>query len=155
MKLRDASLQVYEKNSFTHSLSCILPSFSQNASRLLLRKSVRVQFLSAESSVNCNLPVQSRFIWANYLHVEYLILRSLECSFCQIEILRFLSYKGFCSVFWYILFFIKTSVLYLGDNNFLFWHLYQIHTFNNNLNEEGMITSYMMCANSFMIEMLL
>ena len=35
--------------------------------------------------------------------------------------------------------------------NFLFCHLYQIHTFNNNLNEEGMITS----ANFFMIKMLL
>ena len=65
MKLRDASLQVYEKNSFTHLLSCILPSFSQNASRLLFRRgfeSVRAQFLSAESSIACNLPVQSQFI---------------------------------------------------------------------------------------------
>ena len=33
-------------------------------------------------------------------------------------------------------------ILHHGDNNFLFWHLYQIHTFNNNLNEEGMITSH-------------
>ena len=31
MKLRDASLQVYEKNSFTYPPSCILPSFSRNA----------------------------------------------------------------------------------------------------------------------------
>ena len=35
------------------------------------------------------------------------------------------------------------------------WHLYQIHTFNNNLHEEGMITSHLMCANFFMIKMLL
>ena len=64
MKLLDTSLQVYEKNSFTDPLSCILPSFSQNASRLPLPKrvfeSVRVQFLSAESSITCNLPAQSR-----------------------------------------------------------------------------------------------
>ena len=31
-------LQVNEKNSFTHTTSCILPSFSQNTSRLLLPK---------------------------------------------------------------------------------------------------------------------
>ena len=34
-------------------------------------------------------------------------------------------------------------VLNHGDNNFLFWHLYQIHTFNNNLNDEGMIVELM------------
>ena len=38
MKLRDANLQVNEKNSFTNRPSCILPSFSKNASRLLLPK---------------------------------------------------------------------------------------------------------------------
>ena len=38
MELRDANLQVYEKNSFPYPLSCILPSFSENASRLLLPK---------------------------------------------------------------------------------------------------------------------
>ena len=38
MNLQDCNLQVYEKNSFTHPPSCILPSFSQNASRLLLLK---------------------------------------------------------------------------------------------------------------------
>ena len=38
MKLRDANLQVNEKNSFTNCPSCILPSFSKNASRLLLPK---------------------------------------------------------------------------------------------------------------------
>ena len=43
-------------------------------------------------------------------------------------------------------------ILHHGDNNFFFWHLYQIHTFNNNLNEEGMITSHLMRANFFMIK---
>ena len=38
MKLRDANLQVNEENSFTHPSSCILPSFSQNTSWLLLPK---------------------------------------------------------------------------------------------------------------------
>ena len=88
MNLRDDSLQVYDKSSFTHPLSCILSSFSQNKSRLLLPKrlwSVRAQFLLVESSITCNLPVQSRFIQVNYLHVKYSIWRSLECSFCQIN----------------------------------------------------------------------
>ena len=47
-------------------------------------------------------------------------------------------------------------MLHHGDNNFLFWHLYQIHTFNNNLNEEGMITSHLMRANlyyNFMLQL--
>ena len=35
----------------------------------------------------------------------------------------------------------KVIVLHHGDN-FLFWHLYQIHTFMNNLNDEEMITSH-------------
>ena len=38
MKLRDANLQVYEKNPFTCSPSCVVPPFSKNASRLLLPK---------------------------------------------------------------------------------------------------------------------
>ena len=38
MKLRDANLQTYKKNYFTHPPWCILLSFSQNASRLLLPK---------------------------------------------------------------------------------------------------------------------
>ena len=46
-------------------------------------------------------------------------------------------------------------ILHHGDNNFLFWYLYQIRTFNNNLNKEGMITSHLICANSFMIKILL
>ena len=38
-------------------------------------------------------------------------------------------------------------VLNRVDNTFssLFWHLYQIDTFNNNLNNEEMIASHMMC----------
>ena len=56
-------------------------------------------------------------------------------------------------MFWYVFFYQNLIILHHGDNNFLFWHLYQIHTFNNNLNEEGMITSHLMCANFFMIKM--
>ena len=35
MKLRDANLQVNEKNSFTHPPPCVLPSFSYTSARLL------------------------------------------------------------------------------------------------------------------------
>ena len=38
MKLRDANLQVNKKNSFTNPPSGIWPSFSKNASRLILPK---------------------------------------------------------------------------------------------------------------------
>ena len=57
-------------------------------------------------------------------------------------------------MFWYVLFY-KNLIIILpnGDNNFLFWHLYQIHTFNNNLHEEGVITSHLMCANFFLINL--
>ena len=41
MKLRDANLQLSEKNSLKHPSSCVLPSFSQNASRLLLLERLR------------------------------------------------------------------------------------------------------------------
>ena len=44
-------------------------------------------------------------------------------------------------------------ILHHGDKNFLFWHLNQIHIFNNNLNEKGMITSHLMCADFFMINL--
>ena len=45
-------------------------------------------------------------------------------------------------------------ILHHGDTNFLFWHLYQIHTFINNLYDEGMITSHLMCANFVMKKVL-
>ena len=55
-----AASEVYEKSSFTYSFSCILLSFSKNASRLLLPRgfeSVRAKFLSglqAKGSARCN-----------------------------------------------------------------------------------------------------
>ena len=68
MKLRDANLQVNEKNSFTNRPSCILPSFSKNASRLLLPKRLlkvrEKKFFQKKraESATCNLPVELRFI---------------------------------------------------------------------------------------------
>ena len=90
MKLRDANLQVNEKNSFTNPPSCILPSFSKNASRLLLPKRLLkvckqnfFQKKRAKNSVTCNLPVELGFIYVNFLHVEYGVWLCLEYGFCQ------------------------------------------------------------------------
>ena len=44
-------------------------------------------------------------------------------------------------MFSYVLSYKKEIVLYHDDNNFLFWNLCQIHTFNNDLNDEEMIAS--------------
>ena len=38
----------------------------------------------------------------------------------------------------------KVIALHHGDNNFLFWHLCQIHSFSNNLNDEEKITSQLL-----------
>ena len=62
MKLRDANLQVNEKNYFTHPPSCTLSSFSKNTSRLLLPRSLwkraNTIFFRKYKRVTCNLPVQ-------------------------------------------------------------------------------------------------
>ena len=82
------------------------------------------------------------------LNISFDVL--LSAVFVKLESFVSCNIKLF-AVFRYMLFFIKTIILHHGDNNFLFWHLYQFHVFNNNLNEE----SHLMCANSFMIKMLL
>ena len=53
MKLRDANLQVNEKNSFSHLPSCIWPSLSQNTHGQFSRKdfeSEPAQFFSGSIS---------------------------------------------------------------------------------------------------------
>ena len=50
-------------------------------------------------------------------------------------------------MFWYALFYKNLIALNHGDNNFLFYFLfYDIHTFNNNFNDEEMIASHLMCV---------
>ena len=90
MKLRDANRQVNEENSFTNPPSCILPSFSKNASRLLLPKRLLkvceqnfFQKKRAKSSVTCNLPVEFDSSEVKFLHVEYGVWFCLEYGFCQ------------------------------------------------------------------------
>ena len=65
MKLRDASLQVDEENSSHILFHVFYFHFLRMYHDYFFRRvfeSVRVQLLSAESSITCNLPVQSRFI---------------------------------------------------------------------------------------------
>ena len=138
---------------FHISSSCILALFSQNASILLLPKRLwkcsstiffgkyksKVEFLvvylfnydSSKSTSSC-------WLWHS-------VWSSLEYSFYQINwnssflaiICRLQGHPSFCSVFWYVLFYKKVTVLqHGGDNNFLYWHLYEIGTFNINLNDE-------------------
>ena len=91
----------------------------------------------------------------NFLHFEYGIWRFLEDSFCQINFISsFLAipYKDYRNILPFALcsdmFFFHKNLIVLdhGDNNFIFWHLYQICTFNNNFNDEGMITFHLMCV---------
>ena len=104
MKFRDANLQVHEKNSFTNPPLCVLPSYSQNKSRLLLPKR----------------------LWKCEQDYKNILLITL----C------------FDTYFFYK----NLIVLHHDGKSFLFWHLCQIHTFNKNLNDEEMTTSYLMCV---------
>ena len=53
---------------------------------------------------------------------------------------------SFCSVYWYELFYKNLTVLHYGDNNLLFWDMHQIHTFSNNLKDEGTRTTHLLCT---------
>ena len=81
MKLRDANLQVYEKNSFTDPPSRVLPSFSKNASGLILPKrlfeSVRAQFFFRKYKRKVMLLVIYLF---NYDSSKSVNLLHVECS---------------------------------------------------------------------------
>ena len=53
--------------------------------------------------------------------------------------------------------FVSRNIKFLAlcfDMYFFIKSFYEIHTFSNNLNEEGMITSHLMCANFFIIKIL-
>ena len=126
-----------KKNSFTHSLSCILPSFSRNASRLLL-----LLFNHDSSKTTIFM-----------LNMSFDVL--LSAVFVKLESFVSCNIKLFALCFDGYFFLLKLNYSPSWWYNFLFWHLYQIHNFNNNLNEEGMITSHLMCASFFMIKMLL
>ena len=129
------------------------PLFSQNASKLLLSM---MRLWKCESSifsrkckceVTCNFPVQLRFIQVNFLHAElwHLTFSWVQLLSNKLEFLVFcnnmkVARTSFCSMFWHVLSYKKVTFLHHGDYNFLFWHLFQIHTFNNNMIDEEMIT---------------
>ena len=90
MKLQDANLQVNEENSFTNPPSCILPSFSKNASRLLLPKRLlkvceQIFFRKNEQRVVLLVIYLLNYnsFEVNFLHVEYGVWLCLEDGFCQ------------------------------------------------------------------------
>ena len=103
---------------------------------------VRAQFLSAavvllEFTSSVRLHLGQLFacrIW--YLTFSWVQLLSSKLAFfvsSNITITRTSSYKNLI-------------VFHHGDNNFLSWYLYQIYAFSNNLNDEGMRTSHLMCV---------
>ena len=127
MKFRDANLQVHEKSSFAHPPSYILPSLSKNTSRLLLPKSLWKCATKISFSCSITIPPSQlsscrrcswTFSWVQFLSNKLKLICFLRCKITRISFFFCL-----CSVFWHL----------------LFWHLYQIHTFINNLNDEEII----------------
>ena len=118
-------------------------------------ESVWVQFLSAESGITCNLPVQhdSSKSTIFMLNMAFdVLLSEVFVKYRKLESFVYCN-RLFGLCFGVYVFYWKLIILHHGNKNFLFWHLYQTDTFNNNLNEEGMITSHLMCANFFMINL--
>ena len=115
----------------------------------------------AKSSVTCNLPVEFHSSEVNFLHVEYVVWLCLQYSFCQgnwnlLQYITKITKTFFFSqpVFWYVVLFDKKLiVLHHGDYfPILFWHLYQTHTFSNNLNDgEISLDVWIRCKTIFMI----
>ena len=112
MKLRDANLQVNEKNSFTYPPSCILPSFSKNTSRLLLPKSlwkcastISIPLIQLSPCWICNWT----FSWVQFLSNKLELIRFLQCK----------DYKNI--LLFALCFYMYLIVLHHGDDNFLFY----------------------------------
>ena len=104
MKLRDANLQVKGKNSFTNRPSCILPSFSKNASRLLLPK----RLTSFMLNMAFGFVLSTVFLSSNWNLLQHITKTTKTFFFPQ-------------PVFSYVVFFDKKLiVLHHGDNTFLF-----------------------------------
>ena len=92
IKIKMTACSFMKKTSFTHNILCILPSFSQNTSRLLLLKRLW-SCLSTLSFRN-----YQRFIF-NLLHIEYGIWQCLEYGFCQINKLELFVSCNTCSFY--------------------------------------------------------
>ena len=109
-------------------------------------------YAPVRTAFSCSITIHlselsSCWIW----HLTFWFWRS-EYSFCYINwnssfLAIITKHLSFCSVFW-CKFFKKVIVLHHGDNNFLFYFdiCNQINTFSNNLKDEEMITSHLMCV---------
>ena len=145
MKLRDANLQVNKKNFFTNPPSCILPSFSKNASRLLLPKRLlkvwsKIFFRKNEQGaailvtylLNHDSSKSTSFmlnmVFGFVLSTVFVKQIGISCNTLQ-GLQKRSSFLSLCFD-WYVVFFDKKLIfLHYGDNTFLlFWHLYQTHT---------------------------
>ena len=145
-----------KKSSFTHPPSCILPSFSQNASRLLLPK----RSWKCESTISfwkCKRKVVLLVIYlfnydsskSTFFTLNYGIWRSLEHSFDQINwnstflaiIWRLQEHASFCSVFWCVLFYKKVIVLHHGNYDFFFDIKLTLSTIASTIRNDNVIIS--------------
>ena len=136
-------MQVHGENSFTHP-TCILSSFSQNASQILLPK----RLSKRASTISFRKYKQKLVLLVIYLFNYDLLMQLSSCrrwlqdGFCQINKLEFYvscntfsfyaerkrkalqEYPSFWSacMFWYVLFNKNLIVvLHHGDNAFLFY----------------------------------
>ena len=78
------------------------------------------------------------FSWVQFLSnkLEFFVSGN-DIKGYKVTIWSLQEHLSFCSVCFDLYFFLKKGVvLHRGDYNFLFWQLCQIHTFNNNLNDE-------------------
>ena len=122
-----AASEVYEKNSFTYSFSCILLSFSKNASRLLLPRgfeSVRAKFLSglqAKGSARCNFLFNYDPFWMRHLTLLLVVLSTVFLKKWEfIAIQRLQKHSFFLSLCVLICTFDKRLIaLHHGESNFV------------------------------------
>ena len=138
MKLWDANLQVYEKNSFTYPSSYILPSFSKNASRLhfpkrLLKYASKIFFKKQKQKVMLLVvyllitihlsQLPSRWMW----HLTLFWVRFCQVNWNLLQHITKITKTFFFSqpVLWYVVLFDKKLIVF--DHSILFWHLYQTH----------------------------
>ena len=139
--MRDTSQQIYKK-TLSHILLHVFYLYFLRSNRDFFRRgfeSVRPQFLSVESSIaiylfNHDSSKSTIFILTFWIcHLTFFWMLSLPN---KLESFVSCNINLFPLCFDMYFFYENLIIIHHGDNNFLFWHRYQIHTFNNNLNEE-------------------
>ena len=146
----------FTKKSFTYLSSCILSSFFKNASRLLPPK----RLSNCASKIYFTKYKQKVVLLVIYLfnyNSSKLISLMLNVAFDFVLVWfssvnwNTLQHKGYKNillflscVFWYVVLFDKKLIALHHDDIRLFWNLYLTHTFSNNLDDDAMITFYLM-----------